>query len=233
MNNKLILFDIDGTLMYHVGPRKWEEQYQDGMKAAYGITEPYEYAKYNGSIERHMAWDIVQKHDVSRQEFLKKFPLYVSAMREHLVGWAQKGPVFQVIPEAMKLVQLLAARGEDTLGILTGNAESIAYWKLSHTGYDGFFSFGMFGEEADDRIGLAKLVFAKAKKELNRTIEGKDIVVLGDTVHDIRCGQAIGATTIAVTTGMHADPAVLQKEQPTMLVSSLMDPQVLAFFGLS
>lgn len=226
MNQKLILFDIDGTLMYHVGFRHWNQQYARGMRVAYDIKEPQDFEKYNGSIEMHMAWDIVKKYGLNREEFLKRFPLYIAAMIEHLELWAQKGPVFEAIDEAVMVVEKLAAKRVHTLGILTGNAKRIAQWKLSHVGLSGYFSFGLYGEEADDRIALAKLVFEKAKKELHQEFDPINIVVIGDTVHDIRCGKAIGAVTIAVTTGMHGDPAVLEKEKPDFLVDSLADPRV-------
>lgn len=223
---KLLLFDIDGTLMFHVGRRSWNEQYAHGMKVAFGITQPIDFSTYNGSIERHMAWEIVRKHHISKEEFFAKFSLYTEAMMIHLADWAKEGPVFQAIDEAATLVRLLSTHKNLVLGILTGNAQSIARWKLSHVGLDMYFSFGLYGEEADNRIELAKLVFEKAQKQLHQEFAPQDIVVIGDTVHDIRCGKAIGARTIAVTTGMHNDPAVLQTESPDILVDSLADPRV-------
>ena len=82
------------------------------------------------------------------------------------------------------------------------------------------------------RIGnFPKLVFEKAKRELHITFTATDIILIGDTVHDIRCGKAIGATTIAVTTGMHGDPKVLEAEKPDLLVTSLADPRVSSLFS--
>lgn len=213
--------------MYHVeGTRHWNEQYEHGLRVAYDIHEKEDYTKYNGSIEMHLAWSIAQKFGFSREEFLRRFPVYVSAMLEHLDEWSQKGPVFQSIPEAVALVDKLSTQKKFILGLLTGNARRIADWKLAHTGLLNYFSFGLYGEEADDRIALAKLVFEKAKRELRQVFVSKDIVVIGDTIHDIRCGKAIGAVTIAVTTGMHGDPAALEKEKPDLLVDSLADPRV-------
>ncbi len=233
MNKKLILFDIDGTLMYHVGARPWEAQYREGMKVAYGIAKPYEYSSYNGAVERYMAWDIAQKHNIPKEEFFAKFPQYVRAMLAHLNYWAGKGRVFEPIVDAVALVETLRIQNRHVLGILTGNARSIADWKLAHAGIPDYFTLGLYGDEADDRIALAGMVFARAKSELGWDVPKRDIVVIGDTIYDIRCGKAIGAPTIAVTTGMHADPSVLEKEKPDLLVSSLADPRVLRFFGLS
>ena len=226
MNKKLILFDIDGTLMYHVGSRHWNEQYAHGMRTVYGITKKHDFSQYNGSIERHMAWDILRHHGVTREDFFSKFPTYTQAMLEYLEELAQKEVLFRVIPEAAILVQKFSRQKKFVLGLLTGNAKRIADWKLAHVGLAGYFSFGLYGEEADDRISLAKVVFEKAKKELHEEFQPQDIVVIGDTIHDIRCGKAIGAITIAVTTGMHGDSAVLGQEKPDLLVDTLADARV-------
>lgn len=230
---KLVLFDIDGTIIYHVGPRKWEAQYEHGLQKAYGIKGSQNIMQYNGSIERHVAWEITQKYGFSRDEFLKRFPQYIDVMHEHLQMWEKKGPVFRVIPDAVALVQKLFSEKKLVLGVLTGNAKRIANWKLTHTGLVDYFSFGMYGDEADDRVALAKLVFEKAEKVLHMRYKPSDIVVIGDTVHDIRCAKAIGASVIAVTTGMHADPSVLEAEKPDLVVPTLADPRVLHFFGLT
>lgn len=230
---KLVLFDIDGTLIYHVGPRKWEEQYMHGLRVAYGIEDGSDFAKYNGNIEVQAAWDIVRKHGISRGEFFEKFPAYIAAMHDHLEEWAGKGSVFRGIADAQTLVSKLSAKPSVILGVLTGNAKKLADWKLRHAGIVGNFRFGLYGEAADDRIALAKTVFEEARVQLHRTIAPEDVVVIGDTVHDIRCGKAIGAVTIAVTTGMHNLWDILEAEQPDFLVNSLTDPRILNYFGLS
>ncbi len=91
-------------------------------------------------------------------------------------------------------------------------------------------------------IGLLLLekLISHAKKFFQITFQPKDVVVIGDTVFDIRCGKAIGAQTIAVTTGGHlvtkVDPKAgtyknaLAQEHPDLLVDSLMDQKVLTFF---
>ena len=139
----------------------------------------------------------------------------------------------KIIPDAVVFVRLLKAKRPRVVrGILSGNARKIAQWKLSHTGLLKYFSFGLYGDEADDRIELAGQVFAKAKLELAMDLKPEEIVVIGDTVFDIRCGKGIGATTIAVTTGMHGSPEELAREKPDYLVNSLMDPTVLSLFSL-
>lgn len=230
---KLILFDIDGTLTYHVGPRRWEDQYAYGIKVAYGLDINEDFGKYNGNVEYQMAWDILRTHGVTEVEFKTHYDRYLHAMYEHLVSWSHKGEVFQAIADAKKMVTLLKESYPDIVrGVLTGNAKKIATWKLEHAGYGESFQFGMYGDDATNRIELAKRVFEATKKELSLDFAPQDIIVIGDTIHDIRCGKAIGAVTIAVTTGMHGDANVLRAEHPDLVVDSLMDPTVLQLLRL-
>ncbi len=233
MNSKLILFDIDGTLTYHVGPRRWEDQYSYGLKVAYGLDINEDFGKYNGNVEWQMAWDILRTHGVSEETFRNKYEIYLHAMYEHLVEWSHRGEVFQAIPDAKQLVTLLKETSPHIVrGVLTGNAKKIAIWKLEHAGYGGYFQFGMYGDDATNRIELAKRVFESAKKGLGRDFLPSDIIVIGDTVHDIRCGKAIGAVTVGVTTGMHGDKDTLLAEHADYVVDSLMDVRILHLFNL-
>jgi phosphoglycolate phosphatase len=233
MNSKLVLFDIDGTLVSHLPHWNWEAQYVYGMSKAFGYTDTFRAKDYNGTAERYMPWDLVKGVGVSRKDYLRKFPEYVDAMYEHIQKQVQKhGQSFERIPTAASLVEKLYIQKKVYLGVLTGNAKKIARWKLDHTGLARYFPFGLYGDEADDRIELAGQVFERAKKELGLILKPSDIIVVGDTVYDIRCGKAIGAYTIAVTTGMHSDRTVLSQENPDLLVDSLLDKSVLALFSL-
>jgi len=231
-NLKLVLFDIDGTLIYHLKTHRFEDQYEYAFKEVFGIDAPFDLAKFNGTIDLQNSWAIVREFGVTREEFLKKFPAYVESMHKLLVSRGSKQTLYMPIPSAVSFVQKLTEQSEVHLGVITGNAKRIALWKLTHTNMRQYFPFGLYGDEADDRAQLAGKVFTKAHQELGITLLPQDIIVVGDTVHDIRCGQAIGAVTIGVTTGLHGPREVLEAEKPTLVVDTLMDKRVLALFSL-
>jgi phosphoglycolate phosphatase-like HAD superfamily hydrolase len=164
-----------------------EDQYAYGLKVAYGLDINEDFGKYNGNVEYQMAWDILRTHGVTQDEFKTHYDRYLHAMYDHLVSWSHKGEVFQAIVDAKKLVQLLKASYPDVVrGVLTGNAKKIATWKLEHAGYGGCFQFGMYGDDATNRIELAKQYLNQ-----QRTFHGfaPKIIVIGDTIHDIRWGK--------------------------------------------
>ncbi|MBI5449032.1 HAD family hydrolase [Candidatus Gottesmanbacteria bacterium] len=231
--SRLVLFDIDGTLLYHAGAEtRGIARFAHAMKVAFGISLDFDFRKYNGMIDRQMAWDIAKQEGVKREQFLEKFPAYAEAMLSYLQEGAKDAPLYQPIPDAVDFVGLLKKQRDIALGLITGNVKRIADWKLNHAGLAGIISFGLYGDEADDRNALAHLVFEKAEKEFHQIFSPAGIVVIGDTVHDIRCGRAIGAMTIAVTTGYHGDRGALQSEKPDLLVDSLLDKQVRDIFGV-
>lgn len=234
MDKKLVLFDIDGTLIYHVGSGT---RYRGRMVAALEVTwnvptDKIDLAGLDGWPDRGTAWEVVKNHGVTRAQFAEKFPQFVQNMQMFMDERAREGKVFEAVADAKQLVHLLKNRPNTYLGLLTGNVQSIAWWKLIHTGLKDLFQFGLFGDEAEDRITLAGMIFAKAKTYFGLNFEKDEIVIIGDTIYDIRCGKSIGAETIAVMTGFHKDKEALISELPDYLVESLMDPAILNYFQL-
>jgi phosphoglycolate phosphatase-like HAD superfamily hydrolase len=87
--------------------------------------------------------------------------------------------------------------------LLTGNTQSGASAKLAHYGLLEFFQDGGFSERDDDRAVIARAAVERAR-HAGCGVEPARTYVIGDTPHDVNCGAAIGARTIAVATGRHS-----------------------------
>ncbi len=236
MDQLLILFDIDGTLIHHVGKQiQPKDRFQTAIEEVYSVTlnlDAPSIDKFMGITDRDFAWKLLEGSGVSREEFLEKFPLWVDVNHKYLSTEAQQQTVYIPIAEAKLLVEKLWHQQVHVLGLLTGNAARVADWKLDHTGLNEYFSFGLFGDEADNRIELAKRVFIKARDTIGKDFVGKQIVVIGDTIRDIDCGEAIEAFTIGVTTGGHNNRQDLVDRGADMVVDNLVEEPVLKLFGL-
>lgn len=232
---QLVLFDIDGTLIDHIPSKKWPSffRFRYAIKKVFGveaIVDPV--TNYNGWVDLQIAADMVKSYGITRETVLAKSSLYAEALHEFaLTCVTRTDKLYVAIPEAVALSQHLHTAGFP-LGLLTGNVERMARWKLTHADVPDIFSFGLFGDDVDDRVTLAKTVFERAKKHFGITFLPKDIVVVGDAIGDIRCGKAIGATTIIVMTGHHSTREALAAENPDVLVNTLADPAVLTYFHL-
>lgn len=231
----LVLFDLDGTLIANKGLLR-HEQAGSSNKWARAIREVFHEEIHvdfeMGVVDKQILWNAVQKIHITHTEFEKSIPKLCDAMY-HAYKENTKGiDNYETIQAAKNLLDLLIENKRYEVGLLTGNITQIAQYKLKMNGYDDIFKFGLFGEEADDRIALAKSVFTQAKDFFHTDITSSDITVIGDTIHDIVCGKAIGAFTIGVTNKVKEAEEKLKKEGADLVVTSLTDKSVLDYFDI-
>jgi len=233
---KLVLFDLDGTLIAFRKPVKHESP-GDENKWTHAIRTVFHKNAdinfdYDGRLDKQILWMATEPLGISKKEFNEKLPLLQHAMYAYYVRHGKNKKPY-AIDGAQRLISFIKQRDDIVFGLLTGNITEIALWKLRTCGYDGQFTFGLFGEEADDRIALAQSVFQQANEYFHREFSPQNVVVIGDTLHDIRCGKAIGAYTIGVTQKGKDQQDILEKEGADLVVDSLMDQKVLDFLKVN
>jgi len=245
---KLVLFDIDGTLVSHhkILKNVGFPRFEYAIKHVYGVEVFFGPGmNYNGWVDKQIVRWGVRKYNIKNSDFEKKWPKIADALlayvkKQEKEVYPQK--LYAQIADAVNLATALSHKKDVKLGVLTGNVEKMALWKLKHAEIDHLFSFGVCSDAFEDRMLMAKSVFKKARAFFHVSFQPKDVTVIGDSIHDIRCGKAIGAKTIAVTTGIltsiggiHGGPqyvSELKQEHPDILVDTLMDEKVLQFFHL-
>ena len=82
--------------------------------------------------------------------------------------------------------------------------------------FDGFDVFGGFGDIQHHRNDVAREAYDKVSDHHDEPIDRNKLWVIGDTPADVECGRAIGAKTIAVSTGMFSSDE-LQSSNPDHL----------------
>jgi len=106
------------------------------------------------------------------------------------------------------------------IGLLTGNIRLGAELKLRRFGLWERFHMGGFGDDHEDRNQIAAIARSRGCQVLGQDLRGEEIVVVGDTPHDVRCGRSIGARVLAVATGGSRFEE-LQPHRPDWLVPDL------------
>src|SRR5262245_17556201 len=109
-----------------------------------------------------------------------------------------------LMPGVQPLVEQIARNADVYPALLTGNYESAAQIKLTHFGLGNYFSWGAFGEDSADRKELARLALERAVARSVPASARQNVIVIGDTPHDVACAQAVGARAIAVATGSYS-----------------------------
>jgi phosphoglycolate phosphatase-like HAD superfamily hydrolase len=125
---------------------------------------------------------------------------------------------------------LLALPDPPLLGLLTGNIRLGAEIKLRRYALWEVFKTGAFADDHEDRNQIAVAAYARGSRVLGQPLRGEEVVVVGDTPHDIRCGRFIGAKILAVATG-GAKLDELKKHQPDWAVEDLTQIGVQAVCG--
>jgi phosphoglycolate phosphatase len=196
---KLVLFDIDGTLVLTgaAGLRAMNKACAELV----GHADALAGIPVAGRTDRIILSDVAER--VGRpmdaallQELREK---YVAHLREEiqLPGRGTKA----VMPGVRPLLDALARRDDVFVGLLTGNFESGARIKLEHFDLWRYFRCGAFGDDSPDRNALVPFALERARACGLPDITPEHILVVGDTPHDVACARAVGAIPVAVATG--------------------------------
>lgn len=127
-----------------------------------------------------------------------------------------------VLPGIQTLLDTLRTRADIAQGLLTGNVRRGARIKLEHYRVWHYFEFGAFGDDSALRNELGPHALRRAKERHAVEFAGKNTFIIGDTPHDIECGKVIGARTIGVATGSYG-VAELTAHTPTAVFPDLAD----------
>ena len=217
MPKRLLLWDIDGTLITTgaAGQRavirataKW-----------FGNDSDLGGVEIAGRTDVGIAHQILEKHRelITDEKVTAFLDLYLKFLEEELPR--SKG---SVLPGVRQLLEKFAPQPDTALGLLTGNLRRGAQLKLAHYQLWHFFDFGAFADDHHDRNELGAFALERAEQETGIKFSPEQVDVIGDTGHDIACGKAFGARTIAVATGSWSREK-LGAEKPDFLFNDLGD----------
>lgn len=220
--HRLILFDIDGTLISTRGIAK--ETFAEVLEEVYGMPTIARAHDFAGKTDLQIVYEVMTLSGLEESEVEPKlqvaFALIFERMRPRLTR-----ETVHVHPGVVDLLEALRADEECLLGLLTGNMETGAKLKLRPVGLDRFFPLGAYGSDARKRSDLPAIAVERARRETGRRFRGKEIVIIGDTPHDISCGAHLNVKSIAVATG-GADHETLASCHPDALFHSLSETEL-------
>jgi phosphoglycolate phosphatase-like HAD superfamily hydrolase len=192
----LYLFDIDGTLLH--ARRSGSSTFNAVFEDRHGVVAACQGIRFGGKTDPALIEEIfVAKvgRPPSEAEHAAFLDAYLSRLHRHL---AANG--VEVLAGVADALAWLAAQPGVLLGVATGNVRAGADAKLAAAGLAGYFSLGGYGSDSALRAELVAAAIARGRERA----ELREVVVVGDTIHDIAAARACGATVVAVATG--SDP---------------------------
>jgi len=199
---KLVLFDIDGTILWSDGAGR--RAMTAALTNVFGGAGPTDY-HYDGKTDPQIVRDLMRASGHTDETIDER----IAPLMEHYLGGLERelagGTRAHVFDGVRELLEALEARSDIVVGLLTGNLRAGAAIKLQAAGIGiDRFRVCAFGSDHHARGELPALAQRRAKEDLGLDIPGDHIFVIGDTPADIECGQAIGARAIGVATGHYS-----------------------------
>jgi len=212
---RLVLFDVDGTLV-HTG-RAGSQAFAKTFATEFNAHDGIEKMKFAGRTDVSLVREFFGYHRIpaTPENFERFFTRFVFWL-DQIVAQSH-GEICRGVPGF--LAGLRALPEPPALGLLTGNIRLGAEIKLRRYGLWEHFLFGGFADDHEDRDQIAAAAFARGCRLL-AGLRPEEVVVVGDTPHDIRCGKFIGARVLAVATG-GARLDELEKHSPHWAVEDL------------
>jgi len=216
----LVFWDIDGTLLTtgRAGIFAWE----DAFKEITGIGVDLDRFDTAGHPDHGIGRRLLQEFAGIAEPEERQVADLVQRY-EDLLPRSLHRRTGQVLPNVRGILECLAGEQGACSSLLTGNTERGARAKLAHYGLLHFFRGGGFSDRDGDRVAIARAALARATAS-GCAVRPDRVYVVGDTPHDVRCGSAIGARTIAVATGRHT-VAELAAAAPWRTLAQLPEPR--------
>jgi phosphoglycolate phosphatase-like HAD superfamily hydrolase len=222
---RLILFDIDGTLITARGAGR--RAIKRALQAVFGTTGSLDTYEMSGKTDPRIIYDLMEAGGVDRALVKERLDEYFEAYAESLIEEIGDGRDVVTMPGVADLVRRLDAAEDVVLGLLTGNIEEGARIKLGPTGLLPYFVLGAFGSDEADRRRLPSLAARRAHALRGHPFRAEEVMVIGDTPHDVDCARHFGAVAVAVATGRFTR-AQLEGERPDLLFDDFADVELAA-----
>lgn len=212
---RLILFDIDGTLVHTRGLGR--AAMREAMLELFGDCGPIDTHQFGGKTDWQTLTELLGCDDA---HVVAHMPAFEASLERHIERLAGG---FDVVacPFAIETVEALRQRDDIVLGLVTGNVSTSTPVKLRAAGFSpADFVIGAYGSEAFDGNHLPPLALKRASDYLGETITPDEVMVVGDTLADIECARALGAKVTAVATGF-SPVDTLRAAQPDYFIHDL------------
>lgn len=222
---KLVLFDIDGTLLWTDGAGR--RAIHSALRDEAGTAEPSERYRLDGKTDPQIVRELLSLagHPGAEDADLVRAVCdrYVDHLRAELARPRQATRLLPGIRALLAGLEAHEAQARALVGLLTGNVAAGAALKLQSAGLDpGRFRVGAYGSDSARRSELPAIAAERGAALTGRPFPGADVVIIGDTPEDVACGRPIGARALAVATGSY-DVAALEAAGAAHVFETLAD----------
>lgn len=219
---KIVLFDIDGTLIKAGGAGARALNY--AVEALTGRPEACKNIVWQGATDKtnfinafaNGAGRKPTKKEISALErkYLERLPAEVLA--------SVKAKKYLKVKGAEKLLKKLSSCKDVLVGLGTGNLKAGAFIKLEPSGLVKYFSFGGYGCDSHHRSEVLQKGVKRAVGLTGADVKPREVFVIGDTHRDIEAAKEAGYHSAAVLDGF-GDARLILRSNPELMAKDFSD----------
>jgi phosphoglycolate phosphatase len=216
---KLILFDIDGTLIDTggAGARSWAWAFEQLFDTKVDIAEHSTAGMTDPAIGRATFKEVMER-EPTNVELTRLMASYQAVLPDYVASSED----YRVLEGVQSLLEELTEAGI-ALGLTTGGLEAAAHAKLGRGQLNHFFLIGGYGSDSEDRVTLTRAAVERGEQLLGHALDLSEVFVVGDTPLDIAAAEGVGAVSVGVASGRY-DVRELEAANPDHVLASLADP---------
>lgn len=219
---KLILFDIDGTILL------FKQNLAKKLFTEF-LTELFEFEvsehvipSFAGMTDLQILRIVSENLNIPYQDITDKLPHIWSRMKSKFEDHSTAENI-KLMPGIVELLNLFAENEDNFLGLITGNYIENAYLKLDSYKLRHFFHIGAFGDDDENRNHLPPIAINRANLYLKSDLfNNKNTVIIGDTDRDVECAKVHNIKSVAVATG-GCNAQFLNEQHPDLLFNDFSD----------
>jgi len=197
-NSRIILFDIDGTLLKAGGIVR--KAMGEALEKVFGTRGGIEDTSFTGATDLGVVHKLMEKEGFATAEIADRFgnltEVYGPILRNKLSTWND----YHFCPGVPDILDSLKDNGS-MLGLVTGNCRVGAQVKLDRGGLGDYFQFGAYGDETRDRAEIARLAHQRGVEKAKKDIPRDSVILVGDSPNDIKAAHDYGIRILAVFSG--------------------------------
>jgi len=198
---RLILFDIDGTL---TRTQNGYLPFNDAILKTFGFAGDIRAVVPDGNTDPLIVQDIFAKAGREISVGADAWESFTSQLHASYLDHVARGvTTIRPMPGADALLQHLSVQTEFHASVVTGNFEATAQVKLTSAGLMSFLSRGAYASDSAHRPDLPAIARQRWEIATGGAIAATQCVVIGDTPKDLQCARANGMKCLLVGSGRY------------------------------
>lgn len=207
--DRILFFDIDGTLLYAkgIGRNAFSNAFYDAYKMKIDIS----HINFSGATDLGVLEKLISENNVNTTKKINSY--FFERLAYYLeLGLSKKKPkVFSGVKSFLKKTNKYS-----DFGLVTGNTHKCAKLKLKYSGLSKYFNdVGGYGDDDASRIKMTEIALERAGKY-------KTGYLFGDTPNDIQAAKSNNLISIALCTGAY-DFKALSDCNPNIVLNSFKE----------